>query len=446
MQVALDYGARSSGANLGNLLPRLTRPNKLPSTDTATTPNGTHWAIKPKYSQEADFNDGDAQCERERPVPAPRHSRTQDHLLIKLESPESEENASQNADANTRKQSADLEDIEFDPLKQKQKRLPVNEDIFLSSNSSSDQTPHNHVHKTEVQQQVESPVSPQPVPKPRVHHRQSVSRKDAFHRENRPESFVRKSPVPQPMSEARTAFMKSQPTKPTLHVTNSTLDQFDPLVTGQLAVDTPKLNRSVSRDSPTQKVHQEENLLKEWNMDFSKVKAAGAPPVPPKPAAHLRHSVYIANPSQLTQLYGGQLGYSPSGQGSQIHSPNKYATLSTSMPSVHFQYSQQKFSQPRYVASGSPHFPNAQPGGAPKSPYMPPAPGHVQQLAAAISGGSGGQPSQSVGSQDPFSDVLSLTSKQPAVTSSVTSSVNSTTPTPPARSHRKRAGWEHFNE
>ena len=66
------------------------------------------------------------------------------------------------------------------------------------------------------------------------------------------------------VQEARAHFIQS--TTPALVNVNprqSSLDQFDPLATGQLVVDGPD-NKTNSADEST-----EENLLKEWNLDFS---------------------------------------------------------------------------------------------------------------------------------------------------------------------------------
>jgi len=65
-----------------------------------------------------------------------------------------------------------------------------------------------------------------------------------------------------PMNEARAMFMQSSvPPITTISPRQSSLEQFDPLSSGQLAVDSSQL----SNQAPP----GDEDLLKEWNLDFS---------------------------------------------------------------------------------------------------------------------------------------------------------------------------------
>jgi hypothetical protein len=65
----------------------------------------------------------------------------------------------------------------------------------------------------------------------------------------------------------------------------SPTEQFDPLLSGQLAIDAPSTNNSREMLSP------EENLLKEWNLDFGKMNKAAVPP--PRPSATYASSPHI---------------------------------------------------------------------------------------------------------------------------------------------------------
>lgn len=65
---------------------------------------------------------------------------------------------------------------------------------------------------------------------------------------------------------------------------SSPLDQFDPLSTGQLAMDAPASGSSGTGSS--QGDSHDDNLLKEWNLDFKRLgmgTAQRGPIVPPKP-------------------------------------------------------------------------------------------------------------------------------------------------------------------
>ena len=109
--------------------------------------------------------------------------------------------------------------------------------------------------------------------------RSIVMRKPAFKSNSRPVSLIRDSPVPQAMdavtiNEARTAFMKTESIPKSLNSSGTSLEDFDPLVTGQLAVD--------DKSRCHQEQSGEENLLKDWTgIDFTKRNPPG-PRLPPK--------------------------------------------------------------------------------------------------------------------------------------------------------------------
>lgn len=140
-----------------------------------------------------------------------------------------------------------------------------------------------------------------PVPKPRS----SLKRSIAFHGRPAP-SVVRKSSSATSLQatdghmlkDARSAFMESDGSKHSLHSLNH-LEQFDPLLTGQLAVDSTSLGAlgTCGGTSSGSEVKQEVNLLREWNLDFSRVSSAltgrdKAPPVvAPKPPPKTHHLV-----------------------------------------------------------------------------------------------------------------------------------------------------------
>ena len=81
-------------------------------------------------------------------------------------------------------------------------------------------------------------------------------------------SFLMTSAPMQSVQEARALFIQST-TPPIVKVNprKSSLDQFDPLASGQLVVDGPS-NKVSSVDESA-----EENLLKEWDLDFSQSKS-----------------------------------------------------------------------------------------------------------------------------------------------------------------------------
>ena len=178
-----------------------------------------------------------------------------------------------------------------------------------------------------------------PVPRPR----NSLARTNAF---NRKSTSSRISPTSQAMdaqsiTEARSVFIQSDMTKTSLDVSDVGLDLFDPLVTGQLEVDSPSPTPNASSTGK----QQEENLLKEWNIDFNKMRSApprnvsaAPPPIPPKPVlpSHLRSS--LTNQSNIyskpaasyhQSVYshmttGKHLQYSP------VHRPYSASTCSAS--------------------------------------------------------------------------------------------------------------------
>lgn len=110
--------------------------------------------------------------------------------------------------------------------------------------------------------------------------RSRVSRHNAFYNAQRPPSLRRKSQATdaQTIKEARTTFMQTEAAKTSIQKSSPSTEQFDPLLTGQLAVDAPSNNKASS---------PEENLLKEWNLDFTKMRMGGGslgrPQVPPRP-------------------------------------------------------------------------------------------------------------------------------------------------------------------
>ena len=125
-----------------------------------------------------------------------------------------------------------------------------------------------------------------PTPRPRS---SIISRNNAFYKGNRPPSIRRRSPTSQAMDattikEARSVFMQANASNTSLHKMDP-LDQFDPLVTGRVAMDThDPSSRTPPAASPQ---HQEEDLLKEWNLDFTRLRpttsvAGSAPMVPPQ--------------------------------------------------------------------------------------------------------------------------------------------------------------------
>ena len=81
-------------------------------------------------------------------------------------------------------------------------------------------------------------------------------------------SYVMSSAPTQSVQEARSLFIQST-TPPIVKVNprQSSLDQFDPLASGQLVVDGPTSRVSSVAEST------EEDLLKEWDLDFSQSKA-----------------------------------------------------------------------------------------------------------------------------------------------------------------------------
>lgn len=162
-----------------------------------------------------------------------------------------------------------LENIEFDPLK----RPVAKEPQPNPSNGGLEKIPP-------------------PVPKPRL-------AKNARRPDSSPSSSARSrwsvlpSPVPdqagpsssplpfnpQSIRDARAAFIQADVMKP-VQLRQDSLDQFDPLASGQLVVDMPSCPSS--RQSV---VADDDNLLKEWNLDFDRIKQGGASNAPVSAAA-----------------------------------------------------------------------------------------------------------------------------------------------------------------
>ena len=172
-----------------------------------------------------------------------------------------------------------------------------------------------------------------PKPLPRSNARGAVHRQEAFYNTRRPPSIVRSSPrTPTQGSEghairnARSAFLQGDsPRRPA----SVAIDSFDPLSSGQIAIDSPsRAFFSASSETVSDSASsssggggnepQEDDLLKEWNLDFSRMRiTAGSssssvgkpsPPVPPpkpslpagvSPASH-RHSMYVQGFPQQT--------------------------------------------------------------------------------------------------------------------------------------------------
>lgn len=150
-----------------------------------------------------------------------------------------------------------LENIEFDPLKR-----PVAKELRPNpSNGGLEKIPP-------------------PVPKPRL-------AKNTRRPDSSPSSSPRSrwsvlpvhgqagpsSPLPfnpQSIRDARAAFIQADVMKP-VQLRQDSLDQFDPLASGQLVVDMPSCLSS--RQSV---VVDDNNLLKEWNLDFERIKQGGA--------------------------------------------------------------------------------------------------------------------------------------------------------------------------
>ena len=130
--------------------------------------------------------------------------------------------------------------------------------------------------------------------------RKSCVRSTAFHGGRQAPSIVHKSSSAtslwatdsQSVKDARSAFMQSDATKHSLRSLDD-LQQFDPLLTGQLAIDSSSHSSlgSCGGAPGDGGPKQEENLLREWNLDFSKMAAAsngggkGVPVIAPKPPA-----------------------------------------------------------------------------------------------------------------------------------------------------------------
>lgn len=162
-----------------------------------------------------------------------------------------------------------------------------------------------------------------PVPQPRM--RNNIERKNAFYNGQRPQSFVRVSPVPQAseakdITKARTEFMQTK-TIPKISSSMTNLDIFDPLMSEQVLTDS---TNELEKASPL----NEDNLLIDWTgVDFAKRKQQqqtkhGPPPIPPKPSSPTKPTTGFVNnrfhspsglprmgvaPPMMRPFVGGQL-------------------------------------------------------------------------------------------------------------------------------------------
>lgn len=161
-----------------------------------------------------------------------------------------------------------IENIEFDPLK---RPVAAKEPQPNPSNGGLEKIPP-PVPKPRLAKLVRRPdSSPSSSPKSRW----SMSAAPVDHQGG-------PSPLPfnqQSIREARAAFIQADVMKP-VQLRQDSLDQFDPLASGQLVVDMPSClssRQSVAAD--------EDNLLKEWNLDFDRIKQGGPSNAPAVSAA-----------------------------------------------------------------------------------------------------------------------------------------------------------------
>ena len=250
----------------------------------------------------------------------------------------------------------------------------------------------------------------------------SVKRKGAFYNQKRPQSFrggARTSPTPQAteaqtIHQARKAFIQNDVTKPIIQKPSSELDQFDPLLTGQLAVDETPAQSS----SPDNKLSDpEDNLLKDWNLDFNKRKTA--PSVPPKPSPQSRMSVGsmpgMTSPSSVgghTNLFN--TGYVATGP--TMGFPQQGFTSSQPMGGMHSASPFGGYPRMAGPVSNSPFLQHqliARPSTPPRQ--RSPSPSAQMFGPRSSSGLSRNFSSPSLGAatnsqtQDPFGDLLNLT-------------------------------------
>ena len=219
---------------------------------------------------------------------------------------------------------------------------------FVSSSTSSSCTPIPEcttvpsVTPSSGEQHASTPTTRSgPVPRPRS----SLRRSTAFHGGPTPSVAVRKSSSAsslrttdsQTLKDARSAFMELDGSKHSLHSLNH-LEQFDPLLTGQLAIDSTSVS-SLGTSSGTSSgsgVKQEENLLREWNLDFSRMSPAlnggrdKAPPVvAPKPPPRTHHLVNHAPvgyaPPVLPRMVCGTLPAQFKGHSQVSYMPPRHA-------------------------------------------------------------------------------------------------------------------------
>ena len=111
-------------------------------------------------------------------------------------------------------------------------------------------------------------------------------------------SVLRRQPSPQAIDaqsirEARAAFMQSNTVKPSNTKRQGSLDFFDPLASGQLVVD-PTNNPTTGKS----KAEDDDDLLKEWNLDFDKVRSlSGQPPMNPPRLTTPSQTAYASMPN-----------------------------------------------------------------------------------------------------------------------------------------------------
>ena len=275
----------------------------------------------------------------------------------------------------------------------------------------------------------------------------------------RPPSIQRKPSIPKTnatdvsgIQNARRAFIESEinktnqlnpPHKSTGRVSPLApdLDQFDPLATGQLAVDSGSLSGSGSSSSllggegrthstvsidSTDATHasgrnrgEDEDLLKVWNLDFETMNLTArpattqaAPPVPPKPMSttqqpNNRHSIHI----------GTGLG-SLNNNVNTAYSPAPYRRTATLNPKTNSVFSpsalngsamSQSYSGPSMSQSYTAPQTGVTLGGPPLIAAKPPTltPRRPSSVAAALERPEASPiRTVSVSSLDPFSDAL----------------------------------------
>ena len=292
-----------------------------------------------------------------RPAPRKRKMDTPQNPLIRLEAPEQARSRSSSP------ASLDAADgvigyskfDQFDPFANQTTEEAVNQNIYTKDITMDGA-------------QLVEDNNNDPMLQPR--NRNSIYRANAFYNIQRPPSVKRRtSPTPlatdaQTIKDARIAFMQSEVTKSVPAAVSLTgLDQFDPLLTGQLAVDGPpsqltggssrssgsSVDTGISAGSRTLSAetvaipNQEENLLKEWNLDFSKMRVGQnrpvPPPIPPKPTLKAQASL----PSYISPVHSAQQKAPMSGFAGQGVGAGTMAFP----PSMFYQHQQQQQQQPQ---------------------------------------------------------------------------------------------------